>query len=448
MTNSTPLSHILAHKRAEVQQREQQRPLSSFKQTLRRTDRRYLGGFIFECKKASPSEGLIRPDFDVVEIAKAYAPFAGAISVLTDAQFFQGDFRFLTQARQQVSCPVLCKDFVISPYQVYEARFYGADMVLLMLSVLDDEAYRDCAMAAQELNMDVLTEVHDEVELERALTLGAQIIGVNNRDFKTLHVDLNVARRLLPLIPVKIKKVVESGIQTHADILEFKSQADGFLVGTSLMRQSRLELAVRELVFGRIKICGLTRVSDAQAAYDCGACFGGLIFAAESPRCISLEKAFEITQQVPLKWVGVFVNAPLAQVCDYALKLGLSAVQLHGHEDLDYVTHLRQQLPENIEIWDLQGSGDRRLFDTPHAQLRGGTGQVFDWSLIPESIPKDRVILSGGLGPDNISTAEKLGFWALDVNSKVEQSAGVKDDAKLQELFGNLILPSDNLNIC
>lgn len=435
MTNSTPLSHILENKRAEVAARELKKPLSDFRHLLQPTDRHYRGGFIFECKKASPSEGLIREDFDITQIAQAYAPFASAISVLTDEKFFQGRFEYIEQVREQVSCPVLCKDFVISPYQVYEARFYQADMVLLMLSVLDDETYLACVGAAQALNMDTLTEVHDESELQRAIKLGAKIIGVNNRDFKTLQVDLEVSRKLLPLIPPGILKVIESGIQTHEHIREFKGLADGFLVGTSLMRQPRLDVAVRELIFGRVKICGLTSQVDAQAAYDSGASLGGLIFAPESPRCINFETALEISKQVPLNWVGVFVNAPIHQVYEYAKFLGLFAVQLHGDESKAYVQELRSKLPENIEVWDLAGFGTRRLFDTPHETLRGGSGQSFDWSQIPDSIPKDQVILSGGLGPHNIAEAEQMGFWALDVNSRVEEQPGKKSPSKLLELF-------------
>ena len=351
MTNSTTLSHILENKRVEVHARELQKPLSTFRHALKPTDRHYRGGFIFECKKASPSEGLIRPDFNITQIAKAYAPFASAVSVLTDEKFFQGSLNYIAQAREQVSCPVLCKDFIISPYQVYEARFYQADMILLMLSVIDDATYQACAEAARALDMGILTEVHDESELARAINLGAQIIGVNNRDFKTLQVDLEVSRRLLPLIPSGILKVVESGIQTHEHIRAFKNQADGFLVGTSLMKQPRLDLAVRELIFGRIKICGLTRVADAQAVYNCGASFGGFIFAPESPRCIKLEAAREISKQVPLRWVGVFVNQPTSQVADAAKSLGLFAVQLHGEESEAYVQELREKLPVGVEIW-------------------------------------------------------------------------------------------------
>ena len=438
MTNSTHLSPILENKRLEVRACEALLPLAELEALVKPSTRNYAGGFILECKKASPSEGLMRADFNIEEIAKVYAPFAGAISVLTDQQFFQGKLDFMAQVSNLVSCPVLCKDFIISPYQVYEARLYQADMILFMLSVLDDQTYRACAQVAQKLNLDILTEIHNESELDRAINLGAKIIGVNNRDFKTLQVNLDVSRRLLPKIPQNILKIVESGIQTHQDILEFKNQTNNFLVGTSLMREKHLDIAVRELIFGRIKICGLSSIEDAQVAYDAGASFGGLILAPESPRYMSLEKALEIRNQVSLRWVGVFVNASLEQVCAYARDLKLFAVQLHGEESEEYVEKLRSKLKSGVEIWCTSQCGDRQLFDNKDDKLRGGTGKSFDWSLIPSSIPKDRVILSGGLGPDNIAEADKLGFWALDINSKVEQTPGIKSEAKIRKLFAAL----------
>lgn len=438
MTNSTPLSSILENKRLEVRAREAVLPLAELEPLLTPSERQYTGGFILECKKASPSQGVIRPDFDIEKIVKIYAPFANAISVLTDKQFFQGDLSFLTQVSNSVSCPVLCKDFIISPYQVYEARLYQADMILLMLSVLDDATYQACAEAAKILNLEILTEIHNELELKRALNLGAKMIGVNNRDFKTLQVNLEASHQLLPKIPKDILQIVESGIETHADILEFKNQADGFLIGTSLMREERLDIAVREILFGRIKICGLTSVQDAQIAYEAGASFGGLIFASESPRCVNLKTGLKISNQVNLKWVGVFVNAPIQQVCEYARDLKLFAVQLHGEESEGYVSELRSKLAIGVEIWCASDFGDKHLLDTPHENLRGGTGKSFDWSTIPKDIPKEKIILSGGLGAHNIAQADQLGYWALDVNSQVEQAPGLKSEAKIRELFAVL----------
>jgi len=173
-------------------------PLSEIKSQLRPSDRSLYealsgerAGFILECKKASPSKGLIRADFDAPQLAKSYQPHAAAISVLTEPEFFQGRLDYLTAVRRQVTQPVLCKDFFIDEEQVYRARYFGADAILLMLSVLDDAQYTALRDIAESLSMDVLTEVANEEEMKRASTLDANIIGINHRDLTDLTIDPN-----------------------------------------------------------------------------------------------------------------------------------------------------------------------------------------------------------------------------------------------------------------
>lgn len=450
------LAEIVARKRVDVAARKAFRPLVDVLREARPTTRK-LGEalakpglrFIFECKKASPSEGLIRPDFDPGAIADVYRDVADAISVLTDSPYFQGSFAHLREVRARVDVPILCKDFVVDPYQVVEARMQGADAVLLMLSVLDDATYRVCAEQAAALNMDVLTEVHDEAELERALALGAAIIGINNRDLKTLRIDLQTTRRLAPRIPKDRIVVCESGIRSRADIDAVSPFVDGFLVGSQLMKAPRLDLAVRELIHGKIKICALTSRAALESAYRAGASMGGLIFAKESPRAISLETAKAMAADSPLPLVGVFVNAPVIAVADHVRELQLTAVQLHGEETAAYIAQLRQRLPETCEIWKairvqegiplLETFGaDRLLLDGFKAGERGGTGVRFDWSLLADYPARERVIVAGGLGPDSVRAAHALGVYALDVNSGVESAPGIKDENQLRRLFAAL----------
>ncbi|MDF5425772.1 bifunctional indole-3-glycerol phosphate synthase/phosphoribosylanthranilate isomerase, partial [Vibrio parahaemolyticus] len=174
--------------------------------------------FITECKKASPSKGLIRDHFDLDYIASVYNNHADAISVLTDEKYFQGNSDFLPQVRGQVKQPVLCKDFMVDTYQVYLARHYSADAVLLMLSVLNDEEYKALEEAAHSLNMGILTEVSNEEELHRAVKLGARVIGINNRNLRDLSTDLNRTKELAPTIrelAPNATVISESGIYTH-----------------------------------------------------------------------------------------------------------------------------------------------------------------------------------------------------------------------------------------
>ena len=208
---------------------------------------------IAEAKKASPSKGVIRSDFDPVAIARNYlAGGAQALSVLTDVDFFQGSLSYIPAVRGAVNLPVLRKDFIIDPLQIREARAYGADAILLIAAILETARIQDYQALAFELGMDALVEVHDEAEVERAVAAGSRLIGINNRDLRDFSMDLNTTFRLQKMIPMEIPLVSESGIRDHHDMLRLAEHGvKAALVGETLMRAADQAEALRTLVSGQ-----------------------------------------------------------------------------------------------------------------------------------------------------------------------------------------------------
>ncbi|GGC21255.1 indole-3-glycerol phosphate synthase [Novosphingobium marinum] len=261
---SDKLAEICATKRREVAQRKASRGLDALDRDAARQSaprgfkaalvRKAAHGFglIAEIKKASPSKGLIREDFHPARHAASYAAGGAAcLSVLTDAPYFQGHEDFLVEAREACSLPVLRKDFMVDPWQVAEARSIGADAILIIVAALDDVAMIEIESAALERGMDVLVEVHDEAEMDRASRLKSRLIGINNRDLKRFVTDLAVSERLAALAPNDALIVSESGIVAHDDLRRLEPAGIScFLVGESLMRQSDVESATRKLLYG------------------------------------------------------------------------------------------------------------------------------------------------------------------------------------------------------
>ncbi|CAG9001529.1 MAG: Tryptophan biosynthesis protein TrpCF [Candidatus Celerinatantimonas neptuna] len=446
----TVLDKIIADKLEWVKKRKQHQPLAEFKHELVPSERSFIDAlkqnstqFILECKKASPSKGLIRESFDLPAIADVYRNHAAAISVLTDEKYFQGSHTFLPIVRSRVHQPVLCKDFFVDPYQVYLARYYQADVILLMLSVLDDELYEVLAKTAHSLGLDVLTEVSNQSELDRAIALNAPVIGINNRDLRDMSIDLGRTERLAPQIPKDRAIVSESGIYTNQDVRRLSPLVDAFLIGSSIMEQDNIDMACRQVILGEHKVCGLTREDDAIDAYQAGAVYGGFIFAEKSPRNVSIDRALEIKKSTPLRYVGVFVDAPIDQIVATAKQLQLAAVQLHGQESDEFIQLLKKQLPIRCEIWKAIGvenklpvvpqNADRLLFDCKVGTQTGGTGQTFNWDLVKDFI--NNAMLAGGLTPQNTAQAAQMGAIGLDFNSGLETDPGQKDPDKIAEVF-------------
>ena len=257
------LEEIVSHKRTEVDAAKRARgekdiieaakaapEIRPFRAALEAGVREHGLGLIAECKKASPSKGLLRPDFVPEDIARAYAEGGAAcLSVLTDKRYFQGAPDYLARARQACALPVLRKDFLFDPYQIHEARALHADCVLLILAMLSDAQAAELEEVAHGYGMDVLVEVHNEDELQRALQLATPLIGINNRDLKTFHTSLEVSERLRAHIPEGRLVISESGIETANDIKRLAGvDIHCALVGESLMRAGNIETATRTLL--------------------------------------------------------------------------------------------------------------------------------------------------------------------------------------------------------
>ncbi len=229
-------------------------PVRGFRAALMRARAEKRIGLIAEIKKASPSRGLIRADFDVPALARAYkSGGATCLSVLTDTPSFQGAPEFLTAAREAAALPVLRKDFMLEPYQVAEARAWGADAILVILAMIDDTAAAALIASARAWGMDALVEIHDEPELKRAVALGADLVGINNRDLKTFSTELETTLWLAPRIPPDILIVAESGLSRREDLaLLAKAGVTTFLIGEGLMRQNDVAAATAALIGAKL----------------------------------------------------------------------------------------------------------------------------------------------------------------------------------------------------
>ena len=407
--------------------------------------------FIMECKSASPSLGVIRADYRPGDIARIYSRYASAISVLCEPECFGGDYDHLQTVALSTHLPVLCKDFIVDPIQVYAARLYGADAILLMMSIVDDDTYAELKALADELGLDVLTEAITEEEVERALQFGADIIGINNRNLHDLSIDLGRTERLARHIPEGKTIVSESGIRDNATVRRLGSHVHAFLVGSQLSRQEDIDRAARDLVYGTNKVCGLTSASAAQAARAAGARYGGLIFAQDSPRGVSRETARDIISAEPgLDYVAVTRSSDIEELQSLVKIPGLKALQLHApfqgsrEAERDFLHQVRGAAG-GLPLWravdmlnpdfaalatDLAPEVEALVLDSGS----GGSGSIFEWNTIPPEV-KDKSFLAGGLRLDNLEEALSVGTMGVDLNSGLEYTPGRKDSSLVSQAF-------------
>lgn len=418
-------------------------PHCSLEKALSNQDGR---NFILECKKSSPTLGDFCKDFNLDKIISCYENKACAISVLCEEHFFKGSIEFLKYVKARTKLPVICKDFIICKEQIKNAYIAGADAVLLMLSVLQKDTYLTLLDYAHSLDLDVLTEVDDINDAKFAIEHKIKIVGINNRDLRTLKVDLDNAKKLYPLFDKDTLVVSESGIHEHSNLVDLKP-INSFLIGSSLTANSDIEFKACSMLYGTNKVCGITTYEALDAVVNNHASFAGFIFADKSPRKVTLEKAKELSKDFlgKIQFVGVFVDESIDKMVQIAKEVPLNALQLHGHESVETVKELKEKLPgiKIIKAFNITNKEDFKALDAYFDECdyfildskSPGSGTCFDWGQIPKDLDKHKILLSGGIGLDNVENALSYEFAGLDLNSKLEAQKGIKDVQKINDIF-------------
>lgn len=428
--------------------REEVRP-SSLKRALRGIERH----FIFECKKASPTLGDINQSLDLEKLAHIYSKEANAISVLCEPRFFKGSYENLRFVKQHTSLPVICKDFIISKKQIDLAYEMGADAILLMCSVLDRQTLIDFYNYATSLGLDCIVEVHTKDEADFAYGQLFPIVGINNRDLKTLKINFETSKKLSFLLKDVERSVIsESGVKNHLDVKNL-NPFKNFLIGSSICEEKRPLRKIREIKYGLNKICGIKTFDALQALIDNKATLAGFILVKNSPRFIEVNKALELIDktcaQDYLYTTAVFLNQDLNEVFEIAKTSKFDYLQFHGQESLAYIQKVKDKFPKlklikALNIYDPNFKEDYQSF----AKLcdlilldskNPGSGKSFDWTDIPSFVDKSRTLLSGGIKLSNLKEALELGFIGLDLSSGAEIVKGQKDLGLIQDLMHKIL---------
>ena len=466
------LDRIVAQTRADLVQRKIAQPLEELQRVAAEQPlpRNFLAAFtprsrvhlIAEVKRASPSKRMLAPHLNPGELPRTYeANGASVISVLTEPHFFLGSPEYLTAIKHAVHIPVLRKDFIVDDYQVYEARAWGADAILLICAILDDIQLRHLLSAAQELQMHCLVEVHSRDEAQRAVNAGAKVIGVNSRDLTTFKMNPYLIRDIRSLIPADRIVIAESGIHSATDARRLaRYDVQGMLVGESLVVSNDVPAQMQMLLQGanastQVKICGLRQPEHIQTAIEAGADMLGFIFYEPSHRYIQPQQVKEALttalaslqeQQVLPDLVGVFVNKEINFINDMVEEAGLQYVQLHGNEPLEFSQHLTRPVIKAIplkstadlaQVEQYKNVAWRLLLDTPSPNW-GGTGVAHDWELASTIAQQTRILLAGGLTPENVAQAiQQVQPWGVDVSSGVEAQKQ-KDNSKIRAFLENV----------
>jgi indole-3-glycerol phosphate synthase/phosphoribosylanthranilate isomerase len=411
---------------------------------------------IAEVKHRSPSHPHFRQAAAPAQLAAAYQRGgAAALSVVTDREHFGTSLTDVAAMRQAVELPILTKDFIVQASQIQAAWEAGADAVLLIARLLDQETLTHLLAEAHRLGLQSLVECHDPEDIAKSVEAGARILGINNRNLATLETDLGQTAKLVPLVPAGLLKVSESGIQNRRQVLELAEQgADAFLIGHALLMSRDPGRKVREITGletgdgPRWKVCGLTRPLDAAAAHQRGADILGLVMAP-GPRQVSFDLARKMRQVVPeARLCGVFVDSPLEEVVRVSKGADLDLVQLHGQESPAYCRELQQEiglpLIKALTLDDIERGRDCEYDEVAYLLLDLPKGEpAEDLATLQEQLRQAarrltaegrEVFLAGGLNSENIHEALAVAPFAVDLSRGVEKAPGIKDTVRLDRV--------------
>ena len=406
---------------------------------------------IAEFKKASPSRGVINARAGLKEYIRLYDKYADAISILTEPEFFGGKPEFIKEARRYTKKPILRKDFIVDPYEIYEARYYGADAVLLIAGFLSADEIKGMLKTCDSLGMDALVECDSENTLAIALDSGCKILGINNRNLTTMEEDFSTTARLLTKINSHGPKrqglivVSESAIHCRAQVDELSGKADAALVGSAIMSHRLPQIKLKELSgIPLVKVCGITSRKDALEAVEAGADIIGLNFYPNSPRYVSATNAGKIADACRGRCLvaGVFVNDTVERVRMISAEVGLDMLQFSGDEMPSYLREFSLPAIKVLHMRDKKSifaakDYDIRtiMVDSAVDGLYGGTGKAFDHhGLIDmKALGGKQLAFSGGLDARNVRGIIKaFQPFMVDVCSSVEVCAGVKSAVRMR----------------
>tara|TARA_Y100000310_G_scaffold345709_1_gene468604 strand:+ start:7253 stop:8641 length:1389 start_codon:yes stop_codon:yes gene_type:complete len=454
------LEKVKRIKLREVEQRKKKVSLSELKKKVKKGKRVFAKALrgkskvslIAEFKKSSPSKGKINQKASLKEFISLYNQHADCISILTEQKYFNGKLDFIKQAKKYTRKPILRKDFILDEYQVYEARAYGADAVLLIAGFVSEKKLKKLLKTIESLGMDALVEADSKLGLKKAIASGSKLIGINNRNLNTLKEDFSQTEKLLKTISAKKRKqltiVSESAIDSQKQIESLKGKADSILVGTAIMSFPVPKVKLRELT-GKtlVKVCGITNKKDAKDAVKLGADVIGLNFYKKSPRFVSVKKAKEIAKSVSKKVLvaGVFVNEPKSRVKKIVKQVGLNIVQFSGTEKPNYVKGFKNAI-KAIHIKNKKSISKAKDFDSEMIMVDsfvkgefGGTGKAINPKLVNKAKISQKLVFSGGLNPKNIKgIIRKFDPLMVDVCSGIEKEPGKKSLIKMKSFISNV----------